>query len=339
MEREFLPITWTCYERGFSGLDTVEPHALPSVLSAREKEEREEWIADSRDWRNCYQKYVNKNLCGDSFAAKILQGDDLASEENDIDLEVGKEQGEKLAGPVPRSSGEPILPKDDGWRGDQDDEVEDQEEQNEEAEQEELLSDNSVEDEEDEPTSVYTTLKGTGSVKFVAKKFGCSPAEIVRLNKPPGDVRLYQTSKFKIGTGVNIPRGISKIQAALVWKLVNRKSEFLRQEEARKRNSDRMPELKDIPWEDLTPKQRRSLAEVPCGNLYEAMLFPDWYRKLESARKEYQAFKEKQVFEEIDYANRDRSATILEFVEIYTTKFHSDGAYNKHKLRLAIGGH
>ena len=68
------------------------------------------------------------------------------------------------------------------------------------------------------------------------------------------------------------------------------------------------------------------------------MLFPDWYQKLESARK-VQAFKEKQVFEEIDYANRDRSATILEFVEIYTTKFHSDGAYNKHKLRLAIGGH
>jgi hypothetical protein len=142
-------------KEAFPGLDTVEPHALPSVFSAREKEEREEWIADSRDWRNCYQKYVNKNLCGDSFAAKILQGDDLASEENDIKLEVGKEQDENLAGPVLRSSGEPILPKDDGWRGDQDDEVEDQEEQKEEAdEQEELLSENSVEDEEDEPTSV-----------------------------------------------------------------------------------------------------------------------------------------------------------------------------------------
>ena len=157
--------------------------------------------------------------------------------------------------------------------------IEEQEEQNEEADkQEELLSDNPAEDDEDEPTAVYTTLKGTGSVKSVAKKFGCSPAEIVRLNEPEGDVRLSQTSKFKAGpTGVNIPRGISKIQAALVWKLVNRKSEFLRQKEARKRNSDRMPELEDIPWEDLAPKQRRSLADVPCGNFYEAMLFPDWF--------------------------------------------------------------
>jgi hypothetical protein len=45
------------------------------------------------------------------------------------------------------------------------------------------------------------------------------------------------------------------------------------------------------------------------------------------------------LFEEIDYANRIRSATILEFVEIYTTKFDSNGAYHKHKLRMAIGGH
>jgi hypothetical protein len=119
---------------------------------------------------------------------------------------------------------------------------------------------------------------------------------------------------------------------------VEKRSEFLRQEEARKRNTDRMPELEDVPWEDLTPKQRRSLAEVPCNNFYEALL-PDWLQKLESARKEYCALKEKGVFGEIDYANRDRSATILEFVEIYTTKFDSSGVYTKHKLRLAIGGH
>jgi hypothetical protein len=68
---------------------------------------------------------------------------------------------------------------------------------------------------------------------------------------------------------------VSKNQATLVWKLVNRQSEFVRQEEAQKRNSDRMPELEDIPWEDLTAKQRRDLADIPCGNFYEAMLFPD----------------------------------------------------------------
>jgi hypothetical protein len=39
------------------------------------------------------------------------------------------------------------------------------------------------------------------------------------------------------------------------------------------------------------------------------MLLPDWLQKLESARKEYNAFKEKGVFEEIDDANPDRSAT------------------------------
>jgi hypothetical protein len=33
------------------------------------------------------------------------------------------------------------------------------------------------------------------------------------------------------------------------------------------------------------------------------------------------------VFEEIDDANPDRSATFLSFVEIYTTKFDSTGAY------------
>jgi hypothetical protein len=32
----------------------------------------------------------------------------------------------------------------------------------------------------------------------------------------------------------------------------------------------------------LTAKQRRALADIPCGNFYEAMLFPDWLQKLES---------------------------------------------------------
>jgi hypothetical protein len=44
---------------------------------------------------------------------------------------------------------------------------------------------------------------------------------------------------------------MSKIQATVVWKMVKRRLEFLRQEDARKRNSDRMPELDDIPWENL----------------------------------------------------------------------------------------
>ena len=343
MEREFCGSLGPAQKAITLDLDTVEPHALPSVLSAREKEERNQWFAapnemlETRNWRDCYMDFVNKNFVNDSDAA---EDDDPASDENDMKFEVGMERDEPLAGPVLRSSGEPNLPKNDGWNGDKEDEVEEQEEQDEESvEQEELLSDNSDGEAEEEATSVYTTVTDTESVKSVAKKFGCSPAEIVRLNKPDGDVRLYQTSKFKIGTGVNIPSGISKIQATLVWKLVNRKSEFVRQEEAQKRNSDRMPELDDIPWEDLTAKQRRALADIPCGNFFEAMLFPDWHQKLESARKEHQAFVDKKVFEEIDYANRDRSATILEFVEIYTTKFHSDGGYNKHKLRLAIGGH
>jgi len=342
MERQFcksLGPAMKDINRNYPKLDDVEPHALPSVLSAREKEEKNAWFAGyASNWRDLYLNFVNKNFCDESVAA---EDGDLASDENDIDLEVGKERDEPLAGPVLRSSGEPNLPKDDGWTGDEDEGAEEQEEHDEESvEQEEPLSDNSEGEDEDEATSVYTTVKDTESVKSVAKKFGCSPAEIVRLNKPEdGSQRLYQTSNFKFGTGVNIPRGISKIQAALVWKLVNRKSEFVRQEEAQKRNSDRMPELEDIPWEDLTAKQRRALADIPCGSFYEAMLFPDWFQKLASARKEYQAFVDKEVFEEIDYANRDRSATVLEFVEIYTTKFDSNGAYHKHKLRMAIGGH
>jgi hypothetical protein len=43
---------------------------------------------------------------------------------------------------------------------------------------------------------------------------------------------------------------MSKIQATIIWKMVKRRSEFLRQEDARKHNSDRMPELNDIPWEN-----------------------------------------------------------------------------------------
>ena len=80
---------------------------------------------------------------------------------------------------------------------------------------------------------------------------------------------------------------MSKIQATVIWKIMKRRSEFLRQEDARKHNSDRMPELNDIPWEDLTSKQRLNMADVPCDNFYEAMLFPDWLKKLESAREEY----------------------------------------------------
>jgi uncharacterized membrane protein len=49
MERNFCKSLGPTLKAAFLGLDTVEPHALPSVLSAREKEERDEWIADSRD--------------------------------------------------------------------------------------------------------------------------------------------------------------------------------------------------------------------------------------------------------------------------------------------------
>ena len=92
----------------------------------------------------------------DSFAKK---GDDLASEEKDIDLETGEEQDEKLAGPVLRSSGDSNLPK-DGWNGDQDEEIEEEDELDEEADKQEGFSDNHDEDEEEEPTSVHTDRQG-----------------------------------------------------------------------------------------------------------------------------------------------------------------------------------
>jgi hypothetical protein len=67
----------------------------------------------------------------DSFAKK---GDDLASEEKDIDLEIGEEQDEKLK--QVRSSGDSNLPK-DGWNGDQDEEIEEEDELDEEVDKQE----------------------------------------------------------------------------------------------------------------------------------------------------------------------------------------------------------
>ena len=162
MERDFCGSLGPAQKAITLDLGTVEPHALPSVLSAREKEERNQWFAaqnemlETRNWRDCYMDFVNKNFVNDSDAA---EDDDPASDENDMKLEVGMERDEPLAGPVLRSSGEPNLPKNDGWNGDKEDEVEEQEEQDEESvEQEELLSDNSDGEAEEEATSIYTTV-------------------------------------------------------------------------------------------------------------------------------------------------------------------------------------
>ena len=130
MERQFcksLGPAMKDINRNYPQLDDVEPHALPSVLSAREKEEKNAWFAGyASNWRDLYLNFVNKNFCDESVAA---EDGDLASDENDIDLEVGKERDEPLAGPVLRSSGEPNLPKNDGWKGDEDEGAEEQEEQ------------------------------------------------------------------------------------------------------------------------------------------------------------------------------------------------------------------
>ena len=91
--------------------------------------------------------------------------------------------------------------------GDQGDEIEEQEELDEETDkQEQVFSDNHDEDEEEETTSVYTTVKDNETPKSVAKKFGCSAADIVRLNEPKDGTRMFQTSKYKIGSGVNVPQ-------------------------------------------------------------------------------------------------------------------------------------
>ena len=59
MERRYCkPISSTPQAGGF---DLIQPHALPSVLSARKPEERKEWQYEG-SWGSCYQNFVNSTL-------------------------------------------------------------------------------------------------------------------------------------------------------------------------------------------------------------------------------------------------------------------------------------
>jgi hypothetical protein len=118
----------------------------------------------------------------DPFASK---GDDLAGEENDIDLGIGEEQDEKTL----RSSGEPNLPK-DGWKGDQGDEIE------EKTNRRRCFRTTTTRTRRKRPPRFIA--KDNETPKSVAKKFGCSAAVIVRLNEPKDGTRMFQTSKYKI---------------------------------------------------------------------------------------------------------------------------------------------
>jgi len=195
----------------------------------------------------------------------------------------------------------------------------------------------SSEDDEENETVVYTTVKDNETPSSVAAKFNCKPADIVRLNEREKGHKLFQNSKLIKGTGLNIP--VAKFKVYQVLKVTFKKSEYLRAEAAENRFNDYSKTLEDIPWEKMTNEQRRKLADVPCPHFYEAMVLPDWRQRLESARKENQSFIKLKVYTEVEWDERDPTATILDLIEVYTVKFDANGIYTKHKNRVAAGGH
>ena len=51
MERKFCRSLRSAAQS--QGLGIIEPHAVPSVLSAREKEEKEQWVIEAKDCACC----------------------------------------------------------------------------------------------------------------------------------------------------------------------------------------------------------------------------------------------------------------------------------------------
>ena len=144
---------------------------------------------------------------------------------------------ERLAGPVLRSNGRPNIHERDTMINEVDDSrpnpaIRDEEEFD---AQEELLEDSpdrarkggQVGIETD--TMVYTTSIENESPRSIARKYGCSAADIVRMNQDMPGGKMYQSSKLRKGTGLNIPVPIvSDIKQLRVLKSVVRRSEYLR---------------------------------------------------------------------------------------------------------------
>ena len=151
-------------------------------------------------------------------------------------------------------------------------------------------------------------------------------------------VQMYKVQIDERGSGGTTPEEKEEKNSRLL-KYAAHRSEYKKREVQEARAKAVNQDFDDTPWEKMTPRQRRSLGDIPASSVYEALLLPDWKHKLDSCKKELQSFKEKEVYKEIRYEERDRSATILSWVEIFTIKFDTKGEYLKHKFRLAIGGH
>ena len=148
---------------------------------------------------------------------------------------------------------------------------------------------------------------------------------------------MYKVQIDERGSGGTTPEEKEEKNPRLL-KYAAHRSEYKRREVQEARAKAVNQDFDDTPWEKMTPRQRRSLGDIPASSVYEASLLPDWKHKLDSCKKELQSFKETAAYKEIRYEERDRSATALQWGEIFTIKFDTKGEYLKHKFRLAIGG-
>ena len=319
------------------GLDDVTPMALPSVLTYRHLPEGEKDAFEVQD--------PNKN--SNAGAANVPERDDtpMYVDEPSSVRENGKQKGkgkkrkeESCTIPeeeIPSSS----IDKDaiietaeidsSGRKRSKRVRNANQKKQEREIEEQGEKAKRPVSRRYDRHWEIYTTVKDNETPRLIASKFGMTAAEIIDCNdgmEPP----LMQGSRLRTGTELYIPARRVEVDRIMIM------SEIVENAYKKRHFEKNNSALEEVPIYELNKKTRMLLPDPE--NILFALVADDWKDNIAAGRVEMDSWKEKGVYEEVDYDTRDVNATIVGIRDLWTKKSDNNGNWTRNKLRTIAQG-